>query len=91
MNHWVMAFVGDHARENYETTRRTNTFCVSSNRTPIRRARPGDRALLYLAGEGFVARAEVAAFAQRPDAAPEWSSRKPPSLTLHATDIQPFP
>lgn len=91
MNHWVMAFVGDHARENYETTRRTKFFCVSSNRTPIRRARPGDHTIFYLAGEGFVARAKVAASAQLPDAAPEWSSKKPPSLALSATDIQPFP
>ncbi|CAA9458762.1 MAG: hypothetical protein AVDCRST_MAG25-448 [uncultured Rubrobacteraceae bacterium] len=91
MDHWVMAFVGDHARENHEITRRTNTFCVSSNRTPIRRAHPGDGVLFYVAGEGFVARARVSAPAQPPVVAPEWSSKKPPSMALSVTDVQPFP
>ena len=38
MDHWVKAFVGDRAQENHEVTRRTNTFCVSSNRNLIRRS-----------------------------------------------------
>ncbi|MDP9454705.1 MAG: hypothetical protein CYG60_23405 [Actinobacteria bacterium] len=91
MNHWVMAFVGEHARHNHEATRRTNAFCVSSNRTPIRRARPGDRALLYLAGEGFVGSAELSSSAHPPDATPEWSSKKPPLLRISVENLQPFP
>lgn len=91
MNYWVMAFVGDHARENHEITQRTNTFCVSSNRTSIRKAQPGDRVLFYVAGEGFVAQARISASAQPPSVAPEWSSNKPPSLALFVTDVQPFP
>lgn len=91
MNYWVMAFVGDHARENHEFTRRTSTFCVSSNRTPIRKASPGDRVLFYVRGEGFVARAKVSSSARPPEAALEWSSKKPQSQALSVEDIRPFP
>ena len=90
MNYWVMAFVGDHARENYEATRRTNDFCVSSNRTPIRRSRPGDRALFYLAGEGFVAQARISSAAQPPGGTPEWSSKKPPAWQISVEDLGTF-
>ena len=90
MNHWVMAFVGDYARENLEFTQRKNIFCVSSNRTPIRKAQPGDRVLFYVAGEGFVAQARISASAQPPSAAPEWFSNKPPSLALSVTGTRPF-
>ena len=91
MNHWVMAFVGDHARENDEITRRTNTFCVSSSRTPIRRVRPGDRALFYLAGRGFVGRAEISSPARAPDGVPEWFSKDLPTWQISVGNLQPFP
>ena len=38
MGHWVIAFVGDRAQENHEITRRTDTFCVSWNRSLIQRS-----------------------------------------------------
>ena len=91
MNSWVMTFVGDHARENHEITRRTKTFCVSSSETLIQRARPGERALLYLAGQGFVGRAEVSSSARAPDGAPEWSSKDLPMWQLSIENLQPFP
>ena len=91
MNHWVMAFVGEHARRNHEVTQRTNAFCVSSSRTPIRRARPGDPVLLYLAGEGFVGRADISSCAQEaPDAASEWSSKKPALLQILIENLRSF-
>ena len=91
MNHWVMAFVGEHARRNHEVTQRTNDFCVSSNRTPIRRARPSDPVLLYLAGEGFVGRAEISSSAREaPDAASEWSSKKPALLRISIENLGVF-
>ena len=91
MNHWVIAFVGDYARENHEITRRTKTFCVSSSRTPIRRVHPGDRALLYLAGEGFVGRAEISSPARATDDAPEWSSKNLPMWQISIENVEPFP
>lgn len=59
MNYWVLAFVGDDRRENCEATQRTGTFYVSSNRTPMQRAKPGDPVLFYVAGEGFVAEEDL--------------------------------
>lgn len=91
MDYWVMAFVGDRARENQEVTRRTNTFCVSSNRSPIRRARPGDRVLFYLAGQGFVGSARLSSSARAADGAPEWYSKKPPIWRVYVEDLRPFP
>ena len=91
MNSWVMTFVGDHARENHEITRRTKTFCVSSSEASIQRARPGERALLYLAGQGFVGRAEVSSSARAPDGAPEWSSKDLPMWQLSVENLQAFP
>ena len=91
MDHWVMAFVGDHARENHEVTRRTNTFCVSSNRTPIRRAHPGDSVLFYVVGEEDAVPGEGFGARPAPVVAPDWSSKKPPSMALSVTDVQPFP
>lgn len=36
MTRWVLAFVGDGARHNYEHTKRTGEVWVTSARTPIR-------------------------------------------------------
>jgi hypothetical protein len=52
MNHWTLAFVGDYAQQNCGTTQKAGVFCISSDRTPVRRAQPNDRALLYLARPG---------------------------------------
>ena len=57
MTQWVAAFVGESARDNHETTLVNGDFWVSSDRTPIRKLEPGDRLLLYIAGEGFVGEA----------------------------------
>ena len=59
VNYWVLAFVGDDAQQNREATRRTNAFYVSSDRTPVGRARPRDHALFYVAGQGFVAEEDL--------------------------------
>ena len=91
MNHWVMAFVGNHAQENHEITQRTKTFCVSSTRTPIRRVNPGDRALLYLAGIDFVGRGEISSPARAPNDAPEWYSKNLPMWQTPIENIEPFP
>ena len=91
MDHWVMAFVGDRARENHRITRRTNTFCVSSNRNPIRRARPVDRVLFYLAGQGFVGSAGISSSAQTPASATEWHSKNPPIWQVLVEDLRSFP
>lgn len=91
MNHWVMAFVGENAPQNYEATRRTKIFYVSSTRTPIRRGSPGDRVLFYVAGEGFVGRTEIFSAARNPDGVPEWSSKKPPFLQISVENIHLFP
>ena len=90
MNHWTLAFVGDHAQQNYGTTQKAGVFCISSDRTPIRRARPSDRALLYLAGQGFVAEAEISSPAQSPQDVPDWSSKKPPVWVIQVSRIRPF-
>ncbi|MDP8952622.1 MAG: hypothetical protein M3N18_10370, partial [Actinomycetota bacterium] len=89
--YWVLAFVGDGAQQNYKITRRTNAFYVSSNRTPVGRARPGDRALFYLAGQGFVAEAKISWPARKPYGEIEWSSKKPPLWGISVSDIRPFP
>lgn len=91
MNHWVVAFVGDYAQENHEITRRTETFCVSSNRTPIRRVDPGDRALFHLAGEGFVGRGQISSPARAPDDAPEWYLKNLPMWQVSVENVEPFP
>ena len=91
MDQWVIAFVGDHARENQEITQRTNTFCVCSNRTPIRRAKPGDRVLFYLAGKGFVGRAEISSPAHAPVEPPEWSSKDLPMWQSSVENLHAFP
>ncbi|QIN79253.1 hypothetical protein GBA65_12830 [Rubrobacter marinus] len=90
MNCWVMAFVGEHAKSNYDVARRTNTFCVSSSRTPIRRARAGDRVLLYLAGEGFAAEARISSSASSPDGVPRWYSKKTPLWRISIEDVRFF-
>ena len=90
-NHWVAAFVGDHARENHGITSRTNVFCVSSNRSPIRKASPGDRVLFYLAGRGFVGSAEISSSARAPSNVPEWHSKSPPVWQLSVENLCPFP
>lgn len=91
MNHWALAFVGDHAQDNYGATQKAGVFCISSDRTPVRRARPNDRALLYLAGQGFVAEAEISSSARSPQDAPDWSSKKPPSWAVSVSRIRTFP
>ncbi|HET7479956.1 MAG TPA: hypothetical protein VFJ72_10635, partial [Rubrobacteraceae bacterium] len=73
MGQWVAAFVGGHARENYAFTRANGEFWVSSVRTPIRKARPGDRALLYMTGEGFVGEVEVVSGARAPSGEVRWT------------------
>ena len=70
MNHWTLAFVGDYAQQNCGTTQKAGVFFISSDRTPVRRAQPNDRALLYLAGQGFVAEAEISSPARAPDNSP---------------------
>lgn len=77
MSNWVMSFVGDHAQDNFEAVRRGGIFYVSSNRTPARKALPGDQALFYMVGEGFVGAAEVSEAAAPGDAS-DWSSKNPP-------------
>jgi hypothetical protein len=91
MNHWVLAFVGDGATRNLETTRGTGSFYVSSNRTPIRRARPGDRTLLYLVRKGFVAEATLATAAVVPSEPAAWSSKGPREWGVTIRDTRSFP
>jgi hypothetical protein len=67
MNHWTLAFVGDDAEQNYGTTQKAGVFCITSDRKPIRIAQPNDRALLYLAGQGFVAETEISSPTRSPD------------------------
>lgn len=90
MNRWTLAFVGDHAQHNYGTTQKAGVFCISSNRTPIKRARPNDKVLLYLAGQGFVAEAEISSPARPPNDTLDWSSKKPPALAISVSRIRPF-
>lgn len=77
MDFWVAAFVGEHARRNFETSLETSEFWVASTRTPIRRIEAGDRVLLYLAGTGFVAESVAATPARAPFGAVSWSGRPP--------------
>ena len=91
MNNWVMSFVGDHARDNFEAVRRGCIFHVSSNRTPARKALSGDQALFYMAGEGFVGAAEVSEAAAAPGDAPAWSSKNPPLWAIPVTRMRAFP
>ncbi len=91
MSNWVMSFVGDHARDNFESVRRGCTFHVSSNRTPARKALPGDQALFYMAGEGFVGAAEVSEAAAAPGEATDWSSKNPPLWAIPVTRMRAFP
>ncbi len=91
MNNWVMSFVGDHARENFESVRRGSTFHVSSNRTPAQKALPGDQALFYMAGEGFVGAAEVSEASAAPGDAPDWSSKNTPLWAIPVTRMRAFP
>ncbi len=90
MTRWVLAFVGDGAQHNYEHAKRTGEFWVTSNRTPIRQAKPGDKALLYLAGEGFVAEATVVSQARKPYHKVVWASKTPPSFGLSIGEIRTF-
>jgi len=90
MDHWVMAFVGPGAEENLATTLRGGGFCVSSVRTPIRKARSNDRALLYLSGKGFVAQAAIAEAAIVPEGPAGWSSKKPPEWRIAVRDARLF-
>lgn len=89
MGCWVAAFVGECARENYESLRSTGEFWVSSPRTPIRRAKSGDTVLLYMAGEGFVGEAVVGSEARAPHDEPQWSGSAP-TLRIPLRDIRPF-
>lgn len=89
MGFWVAAFVGECARENYENFCSTGEFWVSSQRTPIRRARSGDRVIVYMAGEGFIGEAVVAAEARTPDGETRWSGSAP-TLGILLRDIRPF-
>ncbi len=91
MGFWIAAFVGDDAYENFETTKDTGKFFVPSTRTPVKRIRPGDEVLLYLAGEGFAARAEVASGAFTPSGETRWSSNKPPLFGVALRDVRIFP
>ena len=91
MNHWTLAFVGDHAEKNYVITQKAGMFCTSSDRRTIRRAQPNDRALLYLAGQGFVAEAEISSPARSPHDVPDWASKKPPAWAVSVSRIRPFP
>jgi hypothetical protein len=91
MNHWTLAFVGDHAEQNYGTTQKAGVFCISSDRTPVRRAQTNDGALLYLAGQGFVAEAEISSLARSPHGVPDWSSKKSPAWAVPVSRIRPFP
>ena len=77
MNLWVAAFVGESAEENYEITTATGNFWVSSPRTPIRRAAPGDRALLYMSGKGFIGEATVRSPARTPYGEVPWAGKPP--------------
>ena len=90
MNHWTLAFVGDHARKNHEVTLKEGVFCVSSTRTPIKRARPGDAALLYLVGEGFVGEARISSTSRAPDDPTGWASKKPPLWAVSLAQVRPF-
>ena len=90
MGCWILAFGGEHARTNRETTMETGEFWVSSNRTPIRRAEPGDKALLYAAGEGFVARAVICSPARTPYGSVRWAGKNEPRYGISVTDIQVF-
>ncbi len=89
MGCWVAAFVGECARENYESLRDTGEFWVSSPRTPIRRAATGDSVLLYMAGEGFIGEAVVASAARAPHDEMQWSGSTP-TLGLLLRDLRPF-
>ncbi|MDQ4064146.1 MAG: EVE domain-containing protein, partial [Actinomycetota bacterium] len=91
MNNWVMSFVGDYAWDNFEAVRRGCIFHISSNRTPVRKALPGDQALFYMAGEGFVGAAEVSEAAAAPGEAPDWSSKNPPLWAIPVTRMRAFP
>ncbi len=91
MNNWVKSFVGDYAWDNLEAVRRGCIFHISSNRTPVRKALPGDQALFYMAGEGFVGAAEVSEAAAAPGEAPDWSSKTPPLWAIPVTRMRAFP
>ena len=90
MKRWVLAFGGEHAEANRETTMMNGEFWVSSNRTPIRRAEPGDRALLYAAGKGFLAQAVICSPARTPYGSVKWSAKSEPRYGISVNDIQPF-
>ncbi len=90
MSHWTLAFVGEGAWENYEVTRNASVFCVCASRTPVRRVQPGDGALLYPVGEGFVAEAAISSTAHAPYGTPDWSSKKPPSWSISVGQVRPF-
>ncbi len=72
MAQWVAAFVGENARDNYETTLVSSDFWVSSNRTPIRKLKPGDRLLLYVVREGFVGEARASSNAFAHEGSAKW-------------------
>jgi len=74
---WIAAFVGENARENYEITRATGDFWVTSSRTPIRKSTSGDKVLLYISEEGFVGVAEAATGARAPYGGAKWAGGIP--------------
>ena len=77
MNFWVTAFIGASAEENYEIMAATGNFWVTSHRTPIRRAAPGDRTLLYISGKGFVGEATVLSPSRTPYGEVPWAGKPP--------------
>lgn len=89
MAQWVAAFVGKSARENYETTLVNGDFWVSSNRTPIRKLRPGDRLPLYMACEGFVGQSVASSGAFSYEGRVK-SSDKTPVLGVALREIRTF-
>lgn len=89
MAQWVAAFVGESARNNYETTLVNGDFWVSSNRTPIRKLEPEDRLLLYIAGEGFVGEAVASSGVFSNEEGAKWAGRTP-ILGVSLREIRTF-
>ncbi len=90
MKFWVLAFGGEYAEANREMTMTTGEFWVSSNRIPILHAEPGDKALLYAAGEGFVGQAVVGSSARTPYGSVGWSGKNEPQYGISVSDIRTF-
>lgn len=90
MKFWILAFGGEYAETNREMTMTTGEFWVSSNRTPIRRAEPGDKVLLYAAGEGFVAQAVICSPARTPYGSPRWAGKKELRYGISVSEVHVF-